>query len=82
MAIDTGTQVVVVSHGGRAIGLIVSELHGVAKFDRSHIIPTPLAPSGNGMLVKQVIKANEASLLVQVVDTAYLFGMLKNPEAA
>jgi chemotaxis signal transduction protein len=82
MAIDTGTQVVVVSHGGRAIGLMVSELHGVAKFDRSHIIPTPLAPSGNGMLVKQVIKANEASLLVQVVDTAYLFGMLKNPEAA
>jgi chemotaxis signal transduction protein len=79
--VDTSTQVVVVKHGVHAVGLLVSELHGVAKFEESQIIPTPLASiGGNGMLVKQVIMANEGSLLVQVVDTDYLFKMLKNPE--
>ncbi|MEO7493325.1 MAG: chemotaxis protein CheW [Massilia sp.] len=78
--VDTSTQVVVVRHGEHAVGLMVSELHGVAKFDAAQIIPTPLASMGNGMLVKQVIMANEGALLVQVVDTGYLFGMLKNPE--
>ena len=80
-AIDTSSQVVVVRHGARSIGLLVSELHGVARFDPSHIIDMPLASHGAGMLVKQVIKANQGRLLIQVVDLDYLFGMLTDPGA-
>jgi chemotaxis signal transduction protein len=75
-AIDNSSQVVVVRNGARAIGLLVSELHGVAKFDPAHIVATPLAGSGDGMLVNQVIKANDGRLLIQVVDLDYLFGIL------
>jgi chemotaxis signal transduction protein len=75
-AIDTSSQVVVVRNGARAIGLLVSELHGVAKFDPAQIVDTPLAGSGDGMLVNQVIKANDGRLLIQVVDLDYLFGIL------
>lgn len=79
--IDAGSQVVVVQHGARAIGLLVSELHGVAKFDPARIIDTPLAFSASGMLVPQLIKANQGRLLLQVVDIDYLFGMLSEPQA-
>lgn len=80
-AIDTSSQVVVVRHGARAIGLLVSKLHGVAKFDPAHIINVPLAGTTAGMLVKQVIKANGGNLLIQVVDLDYLFGNLMDPAA-
>ncbi|MDL2357033.1 MAG: chemotaxis protein CheW, partial [Pseudomonadota bacterium] len=66
-AIDTSSQVVVVGNGVRSVGLLVSELHGVAKFDEAQIIDTPLAIGGGAMLVKQVIKANQGDLLIQVV---------------
>ena len=77
--IDTSSQVVVVQHGARTIGLLVSELHGVAKFDPDGIIDTPLTSSAGGMLVPQLIRANQGSLLLQVVDVDYLFGMLSEP---
>ena len=81
-AIDTSSQVVVVRNGARSIGLLVSELHGVAKFDPAQIIDTPLASGGDGMLVKQVIKATDGRLLLQVVDLDYLFGILMDPDDA
>ena len=77
--IDTSSQVVVVRNGARAIGLLVSELHGVAKFAPAHIVKTPLAGDGNGMLVKQMIKANQGEVLIQVIDLDYLFGILMDP---
>ena len=76
-AIDGASQVVVVRNGERCIGLLVSELHGVAKFDPAHIIDTPLAAGASGMLVKQIIKAGQ--LLIQVVDIDYLFAILMDP---
>jgi chemotaxis signal transduction protein len=78
-AIDTSSQVVVVRNGARSIGLLVSELHGVAKFDPAQVIDTPLASDAGGMLVRQVITANDGSLLIQVVDLDYLFGILVDP---
>ena len=42
-AIDTGSQVIVVRHGERSIGLLVSELHGVTRFDPAHVVDTPMA---------------------------------------
>ena len=77
--IDTSSQVVVVRNGARAIGLLVSELHGVAKFAPAHIVKTPLAGDGNGMLVNQMIKANQGEVLIQVIDLDYLFGILMDP---
>ena len=81
-ATDSTSQVVVVRHDGRAIGLLVDELHGVAKFDPRQIIDTPLLAGAGGMLVKQIIKANDGALLIQVVDLDYLFGMLAEPDEA
>lgn len=81
-AVGTSSQVVVVSHGARSIGLLVSELHGVGKFDPAQVIDMPLAVGPNGMLVKQVIKANDGSLLIQVINLAYLFAMLADPDDA
>jgi chemotaxis signal transduction protein len=77
-ATDTSSQVVVVRHGGCAIGLLVSELHGVAKFDAAQTIDIPLASGMGGVLVTQVIKANGGKLLIQVIGLDYLFGNLMN----
>lgn len=81
-AIETSSQVVVVRNGARSIGLLVSELHGVAKFDPAQIIDTPLASGADGMLVRHVIKADAGRLLIQVVDLDYLFGILMDPDDA
>jgi chemotaxis signal transduction protein len=80
--IDTSSQVVVVRNGARSIGLLVSELHGVAKFDPAQIADTPLAGGEGGMLVKHVIKANDGRLLIQVVDLDYLFALLMDPDSS
>ena len=76
-AIDGNSQVVVVRHGTRSVGLLVSELHGVAKFDQADLIPLPMAGQGGRTLVTNVIKANEGEVLIQVVDTAALFELLE-----
>jgi hypothetical protein len=34
---------------------------------------------GNGLLVQQVLQANAGKLLIQVIDVAYLFGLLMTP---
>lgn len=77
---DVNSQVVVVKNHDRTIGLLASGLHDVAKFSAHRITDTPLAGNGNGMLVKQVIKANRGQLLIQVIDLDYLFTILMDPE--
>lgn len=77
--IEAGSQVIVVKHNGQDIGLLVDELHGVPEFRPSQIIPTPFAIAAEGLLVKQVIQANEGRLLVQALDVAQLFACLKDP---
>lgn len=77
--IEDGSQVIVVRHDGQDIGLLVDELHGVPEFRPSQIIPTPFAAAADGLLVKQVIRANEGRLLVQALDVAQLFACLKDP---
>lgn len=78
-AIDTSSQVIVVRHGARAIGLLVSELHGVARFAPAQVIDVPLI--GAGMLIKQVVKANDGDLLIQVVALDKLFATLMDVAA-
>lgn len=77
--IDSSSQVLIVRHGGKTVGLLVSELHGVPEFDESEIAPTPLAALTEGMLVPKVIKANEGRLLIQAIDVEYLFRTLEKP---
>ncbi|RJG02467.1 chemotaxis protein CheW [Noviherbaspirillum sedimenti] len=79
--VDAASQVMIVSHGGQTIGLLVEDLHGVPEFDVAQIIPTPLANGEGGMLITQVIKANDGDLLIQAVNVDYLFAVLNDPEA-
>ncbi|MGE5652176.1 MAG: chemotaxis protein CheW [Bacillota bacterium] len=78
-SLDNGSQVVVVSHGERQVGLLVGDLHGVPEFQPAQIVPTPFAAQADGLLVKQVIKANGGRLLIQAIDIAQLFSCLADP---
>lgn len=72
-------QVVVIKYGRHRIGLLVEALHTVAEFNNSQINITPLPADSNGVLIKQIIKANGGNLLIQGIDVAYLLKMLTNP---
>ena len=74
--IDSSSQVLIAQHEGQSFGLLVSELHGVPEFSASQITPTPLASMSEGMLIPQVIKANDGRLLIQAIDIACLFRLL------
>lgn len=79
--LDGRSQIVVVRHGERTVGLLVSELHDVAKFGDEDLITLPLARQEQGAIVTQVIKAHHGEVLIQVLDTEQLFGLLKNGAA-
>ncbi|EGF31435.1 CheW protein [Oxalobacteraceae bacterium IMCC9480] len=78
---DSRSQVVVLRSGKRSIGLLVDQLHGVGRVDQKQVADTPMGghANGNGLLVQQVIQANEGKLLIQVLDVTYLFGLLMAP---
>lgn len=40
---------------------------------------TPLAFARDGVLIKQIIKANNGKLLIQSIDIKYLLNMLSHP---
>jgi chemotaxis signal transduction protein len=77
---DAGSQVMILRHGGHAIGLLVEELHAVPQFLDSQVTHTPLAAGGEKTLVTQVIKANKGQLLIQAIDIERLFLLLANPD--
>ena len=74
--IDSRSQVLIVRHDDVTVGVLVSELHGVPEFADSQIVPTPLAGLSGGMLVPQVIKANDGRLLIQTIDIPCLFKLM------
>jgi chemotaxis signal transduction protein len=73
------SQAIVLKHGRDMIAILADDLHGVPKFQRSQLTPTPIAPGADGLLVKHVIRANGGSLLVQVLDVARLFACIEDP---
>ncbi|MFC7515233.1 chemotaxis protein CheW [Herbaspirillum sp. GCM10030257] len=77
--VESSSQVIIVRYDGQDIGLLVDELHGVPEFQASQIKPTPFAGNAEGLLVKQVIQANEGRLLIQALDVAQLYTCLKDP---
>tara|TARA_R110001599_G_scaffold64023_4_gene179620 strand:- start:313368 stop:315923 length:2556 start_codon:yes stop_codon:yes gene_type:complete len=78
--INSSSQVIIVKSGGQSIGLLVSELHGVPEFQASQISPTPLAHTDEGMLITEVIQANNGNLLIQSVNVDHLFNILMTGE--
>ncbi|HEY8605969.1 MAG TPA: chemotaxis protein CheW [Noviherbaspirillum sp.] len=78
-AIDSGSQVILLRHGGQDIGVLVDELHGVPGFLPEQIVPTPFAAHPEGLLVKQVIQASQGRILIQALDVAQLYACLRDP---
>lgn len=78
-AIDSSSQVIIVRHDNRTVGLLISELHGVPKFQDGQITQIPFAGGNDGMLVTHVIKANAGRLLIQAIDVRYLFAGIMDP---
>ena len=76
---DSNSQVIVIEYGQHKIGLLVGALHSVAQFNASQVTFTPLAADRDGVLIKQIIKANGGNLLIQAIDIKYLLNMLSNP---
>jgi chemotaxis signal transduction protein len=77
--VDSNSQVIVIEYGQHKIGLLVGVLHSVAQFNTSQVTFTPLATDRDGVLIKQIIKANGGNLLIQAIDVRYLLKMLSNP---
>ncbi len=77
-ALEDSSQVVVVEHQGRTIGLLVGELHAVSAFDAAHMSNAPLA--GASQLVKGIIKANGGASLIQLLDVDCLFDLFQPPK--
>ncbi|MES2830896.1 MAG: chemotaxis protein CheW [Pseudomonadota bacterium] len=70
------SQVLVVSHGGYTIGLMVDMLHSVTRFSQRQILQMPFASLGASVLITKLIKANQGELLVQLLDLERLFELL------
>lgn len=72
-------QVVVVEHGERKFGLLVSALHGVHHFARESVRPAPSMAGGAELLVHELIQANQGALLIQCLNPQGLLHALQSP---
>ncbi len=79
--ITAQSQVIVIQHSGRKLGLLVGDLQGVACFAPEQIIDPP-AMAGAGMLVDKLVKANQGQLLVQRLNAANLLQVLQKTVSA
>ena len=76
------SQVIVIEHDGRRIGLLVNELHGVTTFASHRLMQAPALAGYNGQLIDRLIKANQGQVLVQCLDVAKLMAILRRPTGA
>ncbi len=75
------SQVLVLRHGSQYIGLLVSELHGVATFAPERVVKAPMLPANVGRLITRLIKTTQGQMLIQCLDIAQLVALLyRNPE--
>lgn len=74
--IGCDSQIVVVRRDGKSVGLLVGQLDAVPQFALEQIVATPFGNGSDIKLVPKVILANGGELLIQVVDSAYLFARL------
>ncbi|MGN1057096.1 MAG: chemotaxis protein CheW [Comamonas sp.] len=71
------SQVVILEHGTRKLGILVSALHGVHQFRPDSIIASPSMAGGADILVNELIKANEGSFLIQCISPEGLLHTLQ-----
>ena len=77
------SQVVVLEHGARKLGVLVGALHGVHHFANESIIAAPSMAGGTELLVHELIKANQGALLVQCINPqGLLYALQRKPEVA
>lgn len=75
------SQVIVLEHAGRRLGLLVSDLQGVARFAAEQIIPAPAMAPVSHHLVDALIQANGGSLLIQCLSASGLLQALQGKVA-
>lgn len=71
------SQVIVLEHDDRRIGLLVNELHGVTTFASHRIMQAPAMAGYNGQLIDRLIKANQGQVLVQCLDVEKIMALLR-----
>lgn len=80
--ISEQSQVVVIEHGSRKLGVLVGALHGVHHFNQESIIAAPSMAGGADLLVSELIKANQGALLVQCINPQGLLYTLQHKTTA
>lgn len=78
---SAASQVLVVEYDGHTIGLLIDELHAVPRFGPLQITQMPFTSMGSSVLVTQVIKANRATLLIQLLDLNRVFRLLLDEDS-
>lgn len=73
------SQVIVLAHQGLKLGVLVSDLEGVARFDAQQLRLAPALAPAAVSLVDRLIHANGGDLLIQCLSVAALVQMLKAP---
>lgn len=76
------SQVIVLEHDGRRIGLLVNELHGVTTFASHRIMHAPALAGVHGQLIHRLVKAHQGQVLVQCLDVEKLTALLRRPAPA
>ncbi|WP_326999404.1 chemotaxis protein CheW [Comamonas testosteroni] len=75
----TQSQVIVLEHQGLKLGVLVSDLEGVVRFENRQLRLAPAMAGAADQLVDRLIRANEGDLLIQCLNVAALVRMLKAP---
>ena len=73
------SQVIVLAHQGLKLGLLVSDLEGVARLDARQLRAAPALAHSADALVDRLIQANGGDLLIQCLNVAALVQRLKAP---
>ncbi|WP_075795672.1 chemotaxis protein CheW [Massilia putida] len=77
--IGQASQAIVLRHGSAVMAILADDLDSMLSFHPSHIMPSPVAGGADGLLVKQVVRANGGGLIVQILDVIQLFTCIEDP---
>ena len=73
------SQVIVLEHQGLKLGVLVSDLEGVVRFESGQLRLAPALAGAADQLVDRLIRANDGDLLIQCLNVTALVRMLKAP---
>ena len=79
--LEDASEIVIVRHGGRSLGLLVDALHAVPEFADQQIVPYPLATQGQARLVTHLVKPTDGQPMIQLLDIGQLFARLTGQAA-